>query len=225
MDQTLYNISCSLVDNNWIYVYRILNSTLFFENQSSIELNSTSLFVGNFSQPSNNTLVFVFSDTNKNVTLVVSECVSLNGSLQILLNDRPNEGNSSFQLLSYNCSQSLNVSDSQIQVVSNYQNSECDKVNSYLNTQPNSLSISLSSSLDQNCKKKKNNLPIILGVVFGILGGSLIVFSAIYYKHWKVNREFDKQMEGLEMKESKKWKNNESHPEKTKWKEFESDIK
>jgi hypothetical protein len=69
------------------------------------------------------------------------------------LNERPSSsGNISFVLISYNCSSSPNITDSQIKLKANYADSKCDQIKKSQNINKNSLSVSISSTLNKNCR-------------------------------------------------------------------------
>ena len=153
-DPSNFNISCELSSNGqYNYLISSLSNTINLGGQS-ITINSTTTINGNFIQASNSSLNFVVS-SDRNVTLDVSSCVLINGSLNVVLNGQLNDGDTSFQLVSYNCSSPLNISDSQVSVTPNYQNSQCDQIKSSLQNKPNSLSVVVSSTLNKNCKKSK----------------------------------------------------------------------
>ena len=151
LDATLFNISCINVNGKWSYSFKNKSSDTTFINQP-IFLNDTSIIIeGNFNLPEDNTIFIVLSN-DKSGSLNVTGCVSLNGNLSLILNDQPVSDNFSIVLISYNCSDTLNISDSQLQISTTYKNSQCDQVSSKINNQQNSLSVTISSQLNSNCK-------------------------------------------------------------------------
>ena len=154
VDPSLYNISCVQSGSNWYYSFTSKTSNQFIVTQA-INLNESNIIIeGNFSQTSDSTIFIVVSENNRDGALNINGCVSINGSISLALVEQPNSGDSSFVILKYNCSDQLEISDSQVTLATNYQNSKCDKISSQLNNQQNSLSITISSKLNSNCKKK-----------------------------------------------------------------------
>ena len=158
VDQSQFNISCTEVSGQWVYSFKNKFSNSFEITRDLIlNTNDTTIIEGNFNQSSNTTIVIVVSFQNKNQYILdVSGCVSLNGEIDLQFDERPSsDGNYSLQLISYNCSQKINISDSQIKLTPNYKDSKCDSIKQQINNQQNSLSISISSTLNKNCKGKK----------------------------------------------------------------------
>ena len=69
----------------------------------------------------------------------------------------------------------------------------------------------------------------ILGIVFGIFGGTILIISIIYYFKWKVDKDFENKLKNVEMEEKSKnqkniWKENQNHEDSksTKWNEFQN---
>ena len=79
------------------------------------------------------------------------------------LDTQPQQGATNLQFISYNCS----ISSSQIQVIPNYNGSNCDTINSQTINQPNSLAVSLTSTIGNKCNGG-NNLGVIIGLSVGI---------------------------------------------------------
>ena len=148
-----FNISCVLSGNKWIYSFKGLNSdTVTLTNQ--VVLNGTSTFIdGNLAQTSNSTIVIVATNNPDDPALKVSGCATFEGNIQIILDQQPQDGNTSIILVSYNCTQQVGLSNSQVTITANYKDSNCDQIKSNVNDKPNTLSLSLSSSLNSKCKK------------------------------------------------------------------------
>ena len=153
VDQSLFNIKCVSIGNEWSYSFENKSSsTVEFNNL--ITLNRTNLVIeGNFNQSKDSTIVVVL-DQDRNSSIYSSGCVSLDGNIILVIENQPPNGTEVYQLFSYNCSQTLSVSDSQITLSTNYKDSKCDNIVSSLNNNPNSLSVSVSSTLRSNCKGK-----------------------------------------------------------------------
>ena len=164
-DPNLFNISCILVSNKWIYSFKnktsntiMISNDLIFEKQSVIYID------GNFNQDSSSKLIISISQQNNNnnnnndsnidAFINVNGCVSLNGNIDLILDERPsNNQDFEIDLISYNCSTLLTLSDSQVRLETNYPNDQCDSISKKLKNQPNTLSISISTSLNKNCGK------------------------------------------------------------------------
>ena len=106
-------------------------------------------------------------NNNKSSPLNVGGCVSLNGNISLNLETQPQQGTTNFQVISYNCSQQVNISSSQIQVIPNYNASSCDTINSQAINQQDLLAVSLTSTLGNKCNGG-NNLGLIIGLSVGI---------------------------------------------------------
>eukprot|EP01091_Cochliopodium_minus_P011382 TRINITY_DN3200_c0_g1_i7.p1 TRINITY_DN3200_c0_g1~~TRINITY_DN3200_c0_g1_i7.p1 ORF type:complete len:674 (-),score=131.70 TRINITY_DN3200_c0_g1_i7:31-2052(-) len=164
VDISQFNISCVQSGNDWVYSFSNKNSNTTTISQT-VTLNQTSIIIqGNLNQTSNSTIVIVINNENKN-GLNVTGCVSLNGNLSLILNERPQNGNISIQLVTYNCTQQLTFNQSQFSITPKYKNNKCDNIKSTLSNQQNTLSVSLSSTLGSNCK---TNIGLIIGLCVGI---------------------------------------------------------
>jgi hypothetical protein len=158
IDPIYYDISCVLILDQWIYLFKNKDSNTF-QVSTNINVNNSNemvLIEGNFTQTSNSTITINLSpknsSSNNNFIFNVSGCVSLNGSIELVLNERPtNDKNFSIQFISYNCSDKANISDSQVKLSTNYEDSRCDVISQKVNNQPNSISISISSQINKNC--------------------------------------------------------------------------
>ena len=198
------NVSCIFSKNEWIWRFTpksgtvtntgelILsgNTTTFIQgsldNNANLNISSSSSIVvqGNFTQSSGGQIVFTFNPqqnnniNNKSAPLNVGGCVSINGNISLNLETQPQQGTTNFQVISYNCSQQVNISSSQIQVVPNYNGSSCDTINSQSINQQGSLGVSITSSLGNKCNGGKN-LGLIIGLAVGIPIATIFFVSVI----------------------------------------------
>ena len=115
-------------------------------------------------------------NNNKSSPLNVGGCVSINGNISLNLETQPQQGTTNLQVISYNCSQQVNISSSQIQVNPNYNGSLCDTIKSQAINQPNSLGVSLTSTLGNKCNGG-NNLELIIGLSVGIPCVFALIFA------------------------------------------------
>ena len=189
-DLTQGSVFCIFFQNEWTWTFTLKNGTFTnngdivvsgnmtiliegnINNNASVNITSGStVFVeGNLTQSSGGQIVFTFNsqqNNNKSVPLNVGGCVSINGNISLNLETQPQQGTTNLQVISYNCSQQFNISSSQIQVVPNYNGSNCDTINSQTINQPNSLGVSLTSTLGNKCNGGKN-LGLIIGLAVGI---------------------------------------------------------
>ena len=136
----------------------------------------------------------------------VNGCVTLNGNFDLVLSERPTKNqNVSLNLISYNCSQQASISDSQIKVSTNYNDSKCDSVVGSINNQPNTLSISLSATLNKNCKGISKGA--IIGIVVGTIFGTLVIILIAGLIYWRRDIEFDKKLDEIQELQSMESKN------------------
>ena len=196
VDTSLFNISCSLVGNSYEWIFKnktggaIINDAVFSVN------GTTTVIAGNFSQTSNGTIVFVISansNNNKSSSLNVEGCVSINGNISLNLQTQPQQGTTNLQVISYNCSQQVNVSSSQIGIIPKYNGSECDTINSHVINQPNSLGVSLTSALGNKCGGKVD-LGLIIGISVGFPLASAVVGLVIFIMKKKQQKDLDDQL-------------------------------
>ena len=119
--------------------------------------------------------MFAFNtqQNNKSSPLNVGGCVSINGNISLNLETQPQQGTTNLQVISYNCSQQVNISSSQIQVIPNYNGSSCDTINSQTINQPNSLGVSITSTIGNKCNGVNKGL--VIGLSVGIPCGVLLV--------------------------------------------------
>ena len=117
-------------------------------------------------------------NNNKSSPLNVGGCVSINGDINLNLQTQPQQGTTNFQVISYNCSQQVNISSSQIQVNPNYNGSSCDTINSQTINQPGTLGVSLTSTLGNKCNGG-NNLGLIIGISVGVPVATAIAVAVV----------------------------------------------
>ena len=172
-------------------------------NNASLNISSGSSIVvqGNFTQNSGGQIVFTFNpsssqNNNKTVPLNVGGCVSINGNISLNLQTQPQQGTTNLQVISYNCTQQVNISSSQIQVNPNYNGSSCDTINSQAINQQGSLGISLTSTLGNKCNGGKN-LGLIIGLAVGIPCGIIIIGVSIYISKLIKRREYAQSIHNL----------------------------
>ena len=99
----------------------------------------------------------------------------------MVLSSKPINGSIDYNLVNYNCT-SASVESKQVSIVTNYENGNCDSFSVITSNSPNTLSVSLKTSLNQNCKKS-SDIPLIVGLsvglpIFVILCICLIVYLA-----------------------------------------------
>ena len=232
-DLTQGNVSCILSSGEWRWTFTpnsgalvntgeiVVNgntTTLIegnFENNANLNISSGSSVVvaGNLTQASGGQIVFTFNpqQNNKSSPLNVGGCVSINGNISLNLETQPQQGTTNFQVISYNCSQRVNISSSQIGVIPNYNGSSCDTINSQAINQPNSLGVSLISTLGNKCNGGKN-LGLVIGISVGIPCGMVLALglSLAAYQYSR-KKEFNQKMDnlGVEMKQgNQEWKEN-----------------
>ena len=242
-DLTQGSVSCIFFQGEWIWTFTPNNGTIInsgeivvsgntttlvqgnFDNNANLNISSGSTVViqGNFTQSSQSQIVFTFNpqQNNKSTPLNVGGCVSINGNISLNLETQPQQGTTNFQVISYNCSQQVNISSSQIQVVPNYNGSSCDTINSQAINHPNSLAVSLTSSLGNKCNGGLSK-GLVIGLAVGIPCGVVVVLGLIigislHVKDKKFRKELDKL--GIEMSpERKLWQENKTLGNQgTKW--------
>ena len=195
----------------------------------SISSGSTVVVQGNFSQSSGGQTVFTFNqqqNNNKSSSLNVGGCVSVNGNISLNLQTQPQQGTTNLQVISYNCSQQVNISSSQIQVIPNYNGSSCDTINSQAINQQGSLGISLTSTFGDKCNGG-TNLGLVIGLAVGIPCVVIVLVTTIIslFKI-KKRRELSNLREHAKEEERGGLANAVDNPkfreEKTKWTENEA---
>ena len=171
------------------------NTTTFvvgnLKNNASLNVSSESVIVieGNFTQSSGGQIVFTLGSSSQqqnnsnSAPLKVNGCVSVNGNISLNLETQPQQGTTNLQVISYNCSQQVSVLSSQIQVTPNYNGSSCDTINSQSINQPNSLGISLTSTIGNKCNGGKN-IGLIVGLSIGIpiLAATVVTLLLVYFR-------------------------------------------
>ena len=83
--------------------------------------------------------------------------------------------------------------------IPNYNGSSCDTINSQAINQPNSLEVSLTSTLGNKCNGG-NNLGLIIGLSVAIPCGMVIFLGvSLAAYHYSRNKEFNQKMKNLAM--------------------------
>ena len=216
VDLTQVNVSCTLKGAVWKWSFVSLtgtftnnanivfsqNSTVFIEGNLTnnanlnISCSSTVVISGNFLQNSGGQIVFSYdpsSQNNAKIPLNVGGCIQINGNISLNLETQPQQGTTNFQVISYNCTQQVNISSSQIQVTPSYNGSSCDTINSQTINQPNSLGISVTSTLGNKCNGR-SNLGLIIGLAVGIPCAAVVVLVVMISFKMRAKKELKKQM-------------------------------
>jgi hypothetical protein len=159
VDESLFHVSCVFVENKWIYSYKNKSSDCFLvAGDCAIESQNFFFVDGYMNQTSNSIISFDLSLSSTSSKIVVKGCIDLEGKIEVNLDDRPsNNGNQSFYLISFNCSSAPLFSDTKVILNTKYKDNQCDSIKSFSSINQNSLSISLSSTLNKNCGGKNFN--------------------------------------------------------------------
>ena len=201
VDQSLFNISCVLVQGKWVYSFKNKTSDTFQVTQNLSLNNKTVVFIeGDFNQSSSSVISFNLSLPSANVNarstpfVVVSDCIDLNGEIELNIDERAsNNQNFSFTLFSYNCSSTPKFSDSQIVLNTNYKGNNCDQYNKFSSVNQNTLSVSISSTLNKNCKGISRGA--IAGILIGAVVGSLLIILLIIFLLKRRKRLFEDRIQ------------------------------
>ena len=218
-----FTVLCVQIGGQWRWLFynsSSPNNTIFNDKQLVVE---NQLFIqGNFSQTKNGEIIFFVSNNFSSSSLLnVSGCVSLQGSIIVVLESQPDEGSSLLQIISYNCSTLVNQSNYQLQVQANYENISCHKLSYSQNNQQNSLSLSL------NVKGCGNYKALIISLSVGI-PVALILISLFSIKMARVYMQ--KDIDSFIKKQSPvpldnlDFQSNESFRDRnnTQWKDFKN---
>ena len=213
-----------------------LNSVVFIQGNitnngnASFSENSLTVIQGVFIQNSGGETTFTYNPSSSNSSkasapLVVGGCVSINGNISLNLQTQPQQGTTNLQIISYNCSQQVNISSSQIQVIPNYNGSSCDTINSQAINQPDSLGVSLTSTLGNKCNGGNGkNLGVIIGLSVGIpCGLTLTTFIIISILRRKQGKQISKVKAEIDEK-NKKFHQNQKFKGKTQWTENQMEM-
>eukprot|EP01091_Cochliopodium_minus_P014253 TRINITY_DN4803_c0_g3_i1.p1 TRINITY_DN4803_c0_g3~~TRINITY_DN4803_c0_g3_i1.p1 ORF type:complete len:392 (+),score=79.15 TRINITY_DN4803_c0_g3_i1:413-1588(+) len=240
VDQSLFNITCVFISNDvWGYSYTPLfpNSTTIISqtttlNQTTILIGghleisgslilnqSTIIIQGNLNQTSNSNIIITLNKKNidqNSPYLNVSGCINLGGNITLILEERPQiSSTNDILLFKYNCSQTtIILAQSQFKVESTYKKKECDKIGTNLLNQQNSLSVSLSTTLNSNCKPK---LGLIIGLSVGVPLFLLLVSAVVVLL---IRFHSKNESERIVSDYHTNMKENKAHQEKTKWTNF-----
>ena len=141
------NISCVFISNSWRYSFKNKNSdTVQVTTNVNVDQNALIFIEGNFNQQPSTTISINLTkktkkkQSNADSLFTVNGCVNLNGEIDLVLNERPSSDQTiDLPLFSYNCTQNVQLTDSQVKVSTNYQDSKCDVTSKRINNQQNSL--------------------------------------------------------------------------------------
>ena len=193
----LFNISCIQINTRWLYTFKNSSSNLIVLRES-VSLNTTIYIEGDLSQAKSSVLSFVSRpNSQKTAKVGVSGCVTINGTLQIILEERPKD-NSLIELMTFNClitnkrdslKRQQKISDSQITVLKKYAGDNCDDIKPKAQTTPNSLSVSL--SVKSSCNSSKTGL--IVGLSLAIPFLLIILTLGIIYFYKMKNKKLIKE--------------------------------
>ena len=151
--------------------------------EMSLYAGSSVLVEGCFCQsPSANlNLSFIPSkNRTQQVPLVVQDLVTLQGSVTVNIQSQPNQATTNYTLIFFNSTQQSSLSSTQINVVPNYNGSNCDTISSQTINQPNTLGISITTSFGSKCGGgPTSSLGLILGLTIGLLCAAVIVTTLI----------------------------------------------
>ena len=125
--------------------------------------------------------------------------------LDLVFNERPtlNNNNTRVLMITFSCKETPFLSENQVRLTTNYSGSECDTLSKKFSYNPNSLLISVSSSLNTiicGYNNKKSGIPksALLGIILGsIFGVSLIILIASLV-HWNREKLFDRKVKKLD---------------------------
>jgi preprotein translocase subunit SecF len=129
--------------------------------------------------------------------LKVNGCVELNGKIEMTLESQQNE--TTIDLINYNCTEKPNFSDSQIQIKTVYNNSECDQVSSKSTVSFNTLSVALNSVYI--CGNKKGGgleKKYIFAIVFSVFGALILVALVVLFLKYNRKLFFEKRLKMIE---------------------------
>ena len=113
----------------------------------------------------------------------VTGCINISGNINLTFYNR--ETNQlDLGLINFNCSQNP-ISDSQLKVIGNYKNSKCDSFKAAFRVQENSLSASITPSLNSLCKSYSLVIGLTVGLVIAVF---LIFIIFIIIRRYKKNK-------------------------------------
>ena len=153
------------------------------------------------SNSSGSNSISVNNGNNRNVSLSaavlqVGGCVKIDGNVSLNLQAQPQQGNSTLEIISYNCTSVANLSSSQIQLDPNYQQSSCDQISYQVINNPGSVSLLLSNQIGTKCGGISKGA--IIGIATGIpVGLSAILGAVLAILRNKRKQKFDAQLENV----------------------------
>ena len=194
------NVSCVSKDNDWVWEFTNSSSNSF-KLSSDLKITKQILINSEFVLSKGNSISFDFTTsarfTTSSPSIVVDGCSTIEGELNILVDNKPSQ-QTSYDLISYNCPQSISLSEEQIKISTknNNQNS-CLKKN--VNISPSTLSVTISP-----CER---NLGLIIGLSVGLpifcLGVFLVFFFVAKAKRKRADKEFHENQMKIEMENMK----------------------
>jgi hypothetical protein len=224
IDSSQFNILCIEIGGIFIWSFQNRTSNTVF-NSATLTISGTTFIEGNFTLSSTGTLIFIVGTSQvKSSHLNVSGCIQIDGKIDLILQTRPSSGNTTLQIISYNCSQVTTIPNNQVSLIPQYYNSQCDQVSTQTISTQDSLSVSLITS--QNAKCRGVNLGLIVGLTVGIpIGMILFVTALISFLRWKQKRDaknfHTKVQQGIDKKKDGQFVENKNfnNKNKTQWNE------
>ena len=248
-DTTGLVVQCLSFSGKWSYTFKNSTSNQIYLNENNTVVDEIIYIEGDIVVPSGNVVIFPVTK-DKNSFIQVNGCLRIEGKINVSLSEQPQSGVTTIVLIKYNCTEKKRelsqtstfkrVDNSQIIVSTNYQKSNCDKISSNVLQGQQTLSVSLSTSINGKCKSKnyfpnsffffnfffpiKSEFPAgaIIGIVLGVIFVTTIIIISIFIYYKRIDYKFDKSLEKLEeeMNPKKKWEENKGHKNKTEWKDF-----
>ena len=176
VDLNVFKVECTKITGKWYWIFTNKTSDTFVSDSTITFNSSITYIIGNFTQTDKSNLVFI-ADSSNSSSLVVSGCVDLKGKITLEFTIEPTS-NTTYTIITYNCSQIASLEDSQVDVVSTFKQDKCLK-HKVLNQQ-STISVSLSTS---GCSKSipKGVIAAIVIVCFCVVAFG-IIFGIIFYK-------------------------------------------
>ena len=179
------SVSCALNQNKWAWTFKNSSSDNVFLN-TNIVLSNQTYFDSNLVIESNTSISYSIS-SNRSVSspvVFVNGCVSVEGDLNVLINFNV-EQNINIDLIKYNCSQTATLKNDQVKLIFDKNQNECLKSKNKITT--NTISTTIS-----RCTINK---ALILGIIFGVVGLSIIIISLVGLHLWKRRKLMLKRLE------------------------------
>jgi hypothetical protein len=204
----IFSLNCVQIENDW-FIYISNQGNTITLNQT-IEITKTvyvqeKLFLGSAAK-----LIFILknkkkNEINRNSFVKTNNCISLHkdSSLIIQLDSKPTN-NQTVRVLDYDCPSTLSFEDPNIQIQTKFPNDQkcSDSVSSKINNNPNTLSVTFSST--NSCGKSISRATIIgvaVGGFFGILSIVAVVSLIVYFHKRKSQLELNDHLKSVEFEE------------------------